>query len=479
LYITEGGVGSLTSGNPTHPSSDLLVDRPTYTQLAKPVSLVTMQYDPAIWALNTTYITSYMGYSLHHRSIYDCKLTPSVAIDEEGYQVEKYSRPLGSTTFEVARYSQAGMLTFANYCTGEGEDATCYQVTPGADHEGCTVASEEVLATYELITNPFFGKLITAPNHWSCQNEAAIEGLCQISYSVPLNALAYTDSREGWAAGDDGLIFHMAAQAWGEFLSPSIHPIYDLHFSSPTNGWAVGDGAQVLRWDGSSWIEILPYHGPGEGPGGSTQWLFGVDVVSRDDAWMVGGIRGIDGKDLPYVLHWDGTDLIEQSTFPECNCGLNAVLSVGNGKVLAVGGSDLGAVALYWDGSEWFKTVIPGSDILYTLSQAPDGMVWAAGMEIARDQSDTRGTLFRWDGSTWQRLAVPPLTGGIYAVSALPTGQVVLGGDFNALWTVMSWEPITAGIAGYGWIADIEADAQGITWALTHSGNLFRLEIGP
>jgi WD40 repeat protein len=193
---------------------------------------------------------------------------------------------------------------------------------------------------------------------------------------------------------------------------------------------------------------------------------------------MVGGIRGIDGKNLPYALRWNGTDLIEQSAFPECNCGLNAVLSLGDGKVLAVGGSDLGAVALYWDGNTWTKTVIPGSDILYTLSRGPDGMVWAAGMEIARDQSDTRGTLFRWDGSTWRRLAVPPLTGGVYAVSALATGQVVLGGDFNAMWTGSAWQPITAGIAGYGWISDIETDVQGITWALTHSGNLFRLEIG-
>ena len=463
----------------TEQSAGLLLDRPTYSTLAKPANLVNMQFDASIWSLNTAYSGPYMAYSLTHVSNYGCKLEPYVGTSTEGYQVEEYNRPLGSTTYEIARLSQAGVLMFANYCTGEGEDATCYQMTPGTDHEACTTDSETVLATYQLNPNPFLEPIASSPNQWICQDQAGTEGICLVSYSIPLNALAYTSSGEGWIAGDDGVLFRLTNQVWSEVDSPSSHPIYDLSFSSPTDGWAVGAGAQVLHWDGNTWKEVLPFHGPGEGSGGSTQILYGVDAISDKEAWMVGNMKGIDGKTQPYALQWDGTDLVEQNTFPECNCSLNAVLSLGKDNVLAVGGSDLGAVALHWDGSAWSSTPIQGADALYALSQYADGTVWAAGIEVARDQSDTRGTLFKWDGFTWQRFSLPPLTGGVYALTVPASGEIILGGNFTALGTNLTWEPITTSIAGYGYIVDIEIDLQGIVWALTHSGNLFQLEVNP
>jgi hypothetical protein len=460
-------------------SAGLLLDRPTSSTLAKPANLVSMQYDPLIWSLNTAYAGPYMGYSITHNTNYGCKLEPTVENSTEGYQVEKYNRPLGSTTYEITRLSQAGVLVFTDYCTGESQDATCYQMTPGTDHEACTTDSEIVLATYQLIPNPFFGNQATSTNTWSCQDQTGTQGLCLVSYSIPVNALAFTDNGEGWIGGDDGILFHLSNQVWSEVASPSSHPIYDLSFISPTDGWAVGAGAQVLHWDGNTWTEILPFHGPGEGPGGSTQVLYSVDASSAKDVWMVGDMKGIDGKLSPYALHWDGTDLVEQSAFPDCNCGLNAVLNLGKDGVLAAGRSDLGGVVLHWDGSVWSSTYIQGTDNLFALNQTIDGTVWSAGIEAARDQSDTRGTLFKWDSTSWQRYALPPLTGGVYALSIPPSGQIILGGDFTALGSNLAWEPITTSIAGYGWIVDIEIDMQGTVWALTHSGNLFRLEIGP
>jgi hypothetical protein len=438
-----------------------------------------MLYDPSNWSLNTSYPTNYMGYGLTYRSIYNCKLEPAVGQGAEGYQVENYSRPLGSTTYEIARVSQAGMLVFTTYCTGEGEEFTCYQVTPGDDHEGCTSAAEEVLSTYELISNPFLEPVVTAPNHWLCEDQSGVSGRCTVSYSVPLNALEYVNNGEGWAGGDDGLLFRLTGQEWSEADSPSIQPIYDISFSSPTNSWAVGKGAQVLRWDGNEWTEVLPYQGQGEGPGGSTQVLYAVDTTSADDAWMVGFMKDINGKNNPYTIHWNGTDLVEESAFPDCDgCGLNAVLSLGENDVLAVGSGSQGAIDMHWDGSTWTSSIVPGADALYALEKAPDGTVWAAGIEYARDQSDTRGALFRRDGSSWQRIALPPLTGGVYQLSVLPTGQIVLGGDFSALWSGSEWQPILAGLAGYGWVVDIEIDSQGVVWAITRSGNIFRLEVG-
>jgi hypothetical protein len=453
------------------------VDRPTADQLPKPANLVTLQYDPSVWSLNTSYPTKYMGYSLTHRAIYNCLLEPSTDKVAEGYEAEHYNRPLGAITYKIDRLSQAGQLIFADYCTGEGEDSTCYQVTPGDDHQACTQAAETVLSTYRLVPNPFFGQVTTSPNHWVCQDAAGTIGLCSISYSIPLNTLAFTPDGQAWAAGNDGILLHRQGNAWNEISSPSIYPLYELSFSSQANGWTVGAGAQVLKWDGNTWKEVLPYHGPGEGPGGSTQVLYGVDAYTTNNAWMVGIITGIDGKNSPHALHWDGSDLVEENNFPECNCGLNTVLVLGQDNVFAAGGSDLGAMIFHWDGSIWSGTLIKGADNFYSLIQARDGTLWAGGIEVARNQLDTRGAIFRWDGMQWLRVAVPPLTGGIYSLSVLPTGQLVLGGDFTALRSGLDWQPITTDIAGFGWIADIEQDPQNTLWALTHSGNIFKLVI--
>ncbi len=449
---------------------DKLIDRPTYSDQPKPTNLVSMEYDPTAWTLNSYYPTSYMGYSLSNRAIYDCRLEPSVGKGVEGYEVEQYSRPIGATTFQIARASQAGELLYASYCTGEGEDQTCYTVSPGADHEACIKASEEVLASYKLIPNPFFGNAVTSPNRWVCQDAAGTVGLCQISYTIPLSALSYSPGGQAWAVGDDGIMFNKVGVEWKETSSPTTHALYDVSISALTSGWSVGDGAAVIKWDGNAWSEVLPYHGPGEGPGGSTQVLYAVDAYSNNDVWMVGVMKGVDGKNSPYALHWNGKELVEENAFPECNCGLNAVLAVGADNVYAAGGSDLGAMVFHWDGTTWTSAVLPGADHLYALSQASDGTIWVGGIEVSRDQSDLRGALFRWDNTQWHRVATPPLTGGIYAMSVLPTGQIVLGGEFTTLRDSLDWQPITTDIAAYGWIVDIEQDPQGNVWALTRWG---------
>jgi hypothetical protein len=476
--ITPGGPsGSLVTTTPPGASTEILLDRPTNGQLAKPANLISMQYNPAVWTLNSFYPSSLMGYSLSNRLIYGCSLEPSIGKSEVGAEVEQYKRLIGLNNFEIKRFSKAGELLFANYCTGSGEDHTCYQLNPGADHPTCIQTAEEVLATFKLIANPFFGQVISSPNRWICQDQAGTVGLCLISYSVPLNAFAFTSDGQAWAVGDDGILLHREGQVWKEVSSPATHPLYDLSFSSPVRGWAVGAGAEVLQWDGKAWGEAQPYHGPGEGPGGSTQVLYSVDAFSRDDVWMVGAMKDINGKNSPYAIHWNGTSLIEENSFPECNCGLNSVLVRSRDDVFAAGGSDLGAIIFHWDGSAWSSMNLAGADHLYTLSQANDGSIWAAGIEVARDQSDTRGVLFQWNGSQWLRIALPPLTGGIYALSALPTGQIVLGGDFTALRNGFEWQPISTDIAGFQWLVDIAQDPQGNVWALTHSGNIFRLGI--
>ena len=94
--------GARGISNPTILTSEMLIDRPTYSRQVKPINLVSMEYDPTAWKLNSYYPTASMGYSLNNRAIYDCRLEPSLGMGAEGYEVEQYNRPIGATTFQIA-----------------------------------------------------------------------------------------------------------------------------------------------------------------------------------------------------------------------------------------------------------------------------------------------------------------------------------------------------------------------------------------
>ena len=72
-----GAIGSLVTNMPPGRSVEVLLDRPTYALLAKPANLVSMQYNPGVWMLNSYYPSSYMGYSLSNRSIFGCTSMPA------------------------------------------------------------------------------------------------------------------------------------------------------------------------------------------------------------------------------------------------------------------------------------------------------------------------------------------------------------------------------------------------------------------
>jgi hypothetical protein len=118
----------------------------------------------------------------------------------------------------------------------------------------------------------------------------------------------------------------------GLSLAPGVQ-LTAVGASSASNVWAAGtvwgidgrkwDGVLVVHWNGSRWSqrEIA-------GLSGSSN-LYGLSVVSADDAWAVGNLAGL----TPEIFHWNGTSwsraygsattghLIQGSCGPFQSCG--------------------------------------------------------------------------------------------------------------------------------------------------------------
>jgi hypothetical protein len=223
------------------------------------------------------------------------------------------------------------------------------------------------------------------------------------SYGTILYDVHATSPTDVWAVGyyssvpDDGsertLILHWDGSAWSIVPSPNQGSIGSylegVTALSSNDAWAVGwyfpgdiDAATLaLNWDGASWT-IVPTPNPGTGWNG-----FGdAAMLGADDVWAVGGYNQVGGLDgAPLVQHWDGTAW-GVGAFPASrDGGLNDVVAVSGGKLIAVG-ADLAARSLtaLWDGEQWrsIRSPNPGSaNTLMAVAATSPTNVWAAGSD--------------------------------------------------------------------------------------------------
>src|SRR5262245_47539588 len=90
-----------------------------------------------------------------------------------------------------------------------------------------------------------------------------------------LRAVQFVDEREGWAVGDEGVIWHTidAGKNWERQSSGVRSSLQSLHFLNPYVGWIAGreelpGGGSVgvvlfTRDGGVSWRKLLPNSLPG------------------------------------------------------------------------------------------------------------------------------------------------------------------------------------------------------------------------
>lgn len=138
----------------------------------------------------------------------------------------------------------------------------------------------------------------------------------KVRFRVPfklstLHNIWFIDEKHGWVVGeaedkdvDGGIIYGTqdGGNTWilqykGNDKESFLH---EIKFSDALNGWAVGDEAVLHTSDGGkTWQrQNIP----------EVMFLFGLDVISRSEAWVVGG-RGIILHTIDGGISWNQSNL--------------------------------------------------------------------------------------------------------------------------------------------------------------------------
>src|SRR5215472_17350293 len=124
---------------------------------------------------------------------------------------------------------------------------------------------------------------------------------------------------------------------------------------------------------GGQWTEV-----PGAGPNPSS--LYGVAVVSANDAWAVGAA----GR-RPLIEHWDGTSWSEAAAQPGGG-QLYGIAARSSSDVWAVGQTNTEQTLVkHWNGLRWSTVSSPNADpynTLFGVCIISHNDAWAVGFSV-------------------------------------------------------------------------------------------------
>ena len=278
------------------------LDRFSFASDDQPILLFEIHYDPLAWQLESILTAGGVGYQLAHRLIDDCVLSQTTGGNATAeMSVEYEDQTLGNTAYYIGQATLDDELAFVTYCTSYADTPTCFIAYPGSSERRCLAEIEGMLAGISFLTNP---RYTAAPNQWSCRDELGNPGLCQVSYTLPLNAFSLPAEGDGWAVGEDGLILRQDGTAWRRENSPATTTLYDITFVDGEHGWAAGLGGLIMEWDGASWSVQLPYTAPEDQPGGVSRAVYALDFTTLEDGWAAGSIVYPEGAIQALLMHW-------------------------------------------------------------------------------------------------------------------------------------------------------------------------------
>jgi hypothetical protein len=169
-----------------------------------------------------------------------------------------------------------------------------------------------------------------------------------------------------------------------------------------------------MHWGGGDWILVPCKTKPTEAV------LAGVAAVARDDAWAVGSWITKTGRGEALLVHWAGNDW-RQVTSPTYRsaASLASVAGVAPDDVWAVGRiGDLdeygnpnpSALAMHWDGTDWYLQTLPaspGRSFLNGVASDGHDSAWAVGAKEVGGA--LQSLVLRWEGNAWTEMPTPTL----------------------------------------------------------------------
>jgi ligand-binding sensor domain-containing protein len=324
------------------------------------------------------------------------------------------------------------------------------------------------------------------------------------SLSGHIYGLAFDSKNRPWVGGIGGATMRRTNGTWAVYTTlntalPSRW-VDSVMVDTSGIGWFSTAGGGLARYDGTHWRDFNPYNW------GSEQWPFATnaatDTVQAPDGsiWSAPTSHGVgrwDGSTwTPYLNFYDiialaaapnGTiwaapkyrgaviERFRNGTWKEIamppGYDPTDITTDGNGNVWVAGYG-----LLRYDGTTWtnWTTANSGlpSDIVLSVTVAPDGVVWAGTAE----------GLARFDGTNWtvytEADGLPANV--INGIAIAPNGHVWIGafdgtnwpyhggvGDFNGV----SWTSYTAENSPlpHEQVEDITVDATGRVWIATAS----------
>ncbi len=220
---------------------------------------------------------------------------------------------------------------------------------------------------------------------------------------------------EGWAVGQNYMGgFHYDGTKWTRVDRPIPRVPYmsDVDIISPDNAWMVGGGGEIFHWNGRGWkVDVEP---------DIMKTLRAVSILPDGIGWAVGGGWDTVTKEtIPMVARfvngdWKAVDVPIKELF-------YGVDTLSDDVAWAVGS---GGAIIHWDGHEWKQVSSPTKDRLSDVVMLSSNNGWAVG--------DEKGVALHWDGRSWYKVKLP-LNEKFYELDALPSGTVWAVGSHGSI----------------------------------------------
>jgi hypothetical protein len=260
---------------------------------------------------------------------------------------------------------------------------------------------------------------------------------------IRLHAVAATSSSDVWAVGNkasggDLFVLHFNGTKWKEVAAPGAGSagvdLFGVDALTKSNAWAVGiqfdsqahRRTLIEHWNGSAWKVVTS---PNSGAGDNT--LASVSAVSASDIWAV-GFTGASPGDAALIEHWNGSKWsLVDAPATGGPAGLHGVSAISSTNVVAVGqrGASGGTLVERFDGESWSVEASAdpegGSSALFGVSAPSATAQWAAGTFIPEGGVE-RTLTERSTGGPWSIKSSPnvsPNANELFAVSARSAGK--------------------------------------------------------
>lgn len=276
--------------------------------------------------------------------------------------------------------------------------------------------------------------------HWQGSAWAiAPSAVLPVADDTRLHALASVSVSDVWAVGSlqasgrarRTLAEHWDGHSWLVVKPPLSEPqggeLLAVAAITSRDVWAVGDtqnadlsfSALLEHWDGVTWKVVSGAALAATGH----EFLTGVAAAATGDVWAVGR----QGRHpTPVIEHWGGARWIQVAQpVSGYDSSLTAVSVVSRRDAWAVGGQNLAqTVTEHWDGTRWslipspFPTAGNAQNILTAVGARDSAHVWAIGSTLAN--FSTRAPLAEhWDGTAWHIAPTPTPAGGTALLAAV------------------------------------------------------------